>query len=267
MIKAGPKEATKERPTPPLGGEGLHINIKNVDSREIAPGVVERTLLDSVKSELGELKVKHYVLSMNGRVEFGAPLIEYQHYIVQGCATQNHPEGTLLNQDTAWFVPCNTPWEGEPVRRHSICYSGEGEVRVLTISYKVKRPAFRWAKSRTRNLHMIPQPHSGGRMVGYAQIFTEEDHAMMGAMRMHGLDVQTNPRGVSHPDHRNPEEVLYVLRGRGLAYSNGEEFEISPGSLVYTPEGTIHGIRSVEEHIQYIVVEFINYAEMWAERA
>ena len=244
----------------------MHMNVEDAPAREIAPGVIERTLIASVESELGGPTVKHYVLSEGGRAEFGAPLTEYQHYIIQGCAAQNHPDGTLLNQDTAWFVPCNAPWVGEPARRHGICHAGEGEVRVLTISYGVDRPAFRWAKSRTRNLHMVPQPHSGRRMVGYVQIFTEEDHAVMGALRMHGLDVQTNPLGVSHPDHRNPEEVLYVLRGKGVAYSDGESHKVGPGSLVYTPEGAIHGIRIVEEPIQYIVVEFIDHPKMWAER-
>ena len=244
----------------------LQTNIKDVPGREIAPGVVERTLLASVKTALGSLTVKHYVLSEWGRVEYGAPLTEYQHYIVQGCATQNHPDGSLLNQDTAWFVPCNAPWDGEPTRRHGICHAGEGEVRVLTISYEVDRPAFRWAKTRTRNLHMVPQPHSGRRLVGYVQIFTEEEHALMGALRMHGLDVQTNPLGVIHLDHRNLEEVLYVLRGKGLAFSDGESHEIGPGSMVYTPEGAIHGIRAVEEPIQYIVVEFIDHPKMWSER-
>jgi hypothetical protein len=35
---------------------------------------------------------------------------------------------------------------------------------------------------------------------------------------------------------------------------------------VYTPEGAIHGIRAVEEPIQYIVVEFIDHPKMWSER-
>ena len=82
--------------------------------------------LDRIESELGGPTVKHYVLSEGGRVEFGAPLTEYQHYVLQGCAAQNHPDGSLLNQDTAWFVPCNAPWGGEAVRKHSICHAGEG---------------------------------------------------------------------------------------------------------------------------------------------
>jgi len=88
----------------------------------------------------------------------------------------------------------------------------------------------------------------------------------MGALRMHGVDIQTNTAGVSLPDHRNPEEVMYVLRGRGVAFSDGESHGIDPGSMVYTPEGAVHGVRSVEETLQYLVVEFVDHPGMWLER-
>jgi quercetin dioxygenase-like cupin family protein len=239
----------------------VHVNVNEVPGKEVAPGVVERVLL-----KLEGPTVRHFVLSEGGQVEFGSPLTEYQHYIIQGCATQNGSDGSLLHQDSAWFVPCNTPWGCESARRHSICHAGEGEVRVLTISYSVDRHAFRWAKSRNRNLHEVPQPHSARRLVVYVQIFREEDHALMGALRMHGVDVQTNPPGVSLPDHRNPEEVMYILRGKGVAFSDGESQRIDPGSMVYTPEGAVHGIRSVEETLQYLVVEFVDQAGMWSQR-
>jgi mannose-6-phosphate isomerase-like protein (cupin superfamily) len=242
---------------------GLHVNVKDVAGEEVAPGAVERVLLSSVD---GGLEVRHFTLSEGGSVEFSSPLTEYQHYVIQGCATQNGQNGSLLHQDSAWFVPCNAPWGGEPVRRHSLHHAGEGDVRVLSISYRVSRPAFRWAKSRSRNLHEVPRPHSAGRLVGYVQIFREEDHAAMGALRMHGVDIQTNTVGVSLPDHRNPEEVMYVLRGQGVAFSDGESYEIAPGSMVYTPEGAVHGIRSVEETLQYLVVEFVDHPGMWLER-
>ena len=88
----------------------------------------------------------------------------------------------------------------------------------------------------------------------------------MGALRMHGVDIQTNTVGVSLPDHRNPEEVMYVLMGQGVAFSDGESYEIGPGSMVYTPEGAIHGIRSVKETLQYLVIEFVDHPGMWLER-
>ncbi len=54
----------------------MHVNIKDIAGREIAPGVVERTLLDALETHLGVLTVSHYVLSEGGRMEYGASLTE-----------------------------------------------------------------------------------------------------------------------------------------------------------------------------------------------
>ena len=244
----------------------MHINVKDTSGKEVAPGVVEKNLLKR-EGSLGEINVKHYTLSKGGVIEYGSPLTEYQHYVVQGCAAMNAPDGGLLHQDSAWFVPCNSPWGDEALRGHSLYHVGEGEVKILSVSYKGDRPAFRWAKSRSRNIHQVPQLHSAGRLLNYVQIFKEEDHAVMGALRMHGIDVQTNPPGVGLPEHRNPEEILYVLRGKGVAVSEGESHSICSGSLVYTPEGAVHGIRDVEKTLEYLVIEFIDHAAMWTERS
>jgi len=106
-------------------------------------------------------------------------------------------------------------------------------------------------------------------MVGYTQFFKEEEHAVMGALRMHGVDLQTNPPGYCLPEHRNPEEVVYVLRGEGEAKSGNENHKIKAGSLVYTLEGEIHNVCNTHERLplQYLVVEFIDHEKMWAERA
>jgi quercetin dioxygenase-like cupin family protein len=104
-------------------------------------------------------------------------------------------------------------------------------------------------------------------MVGYTQLFKEEEHAVMGALRMHGVDIQTNTPGRTLHDHRNPEEIMYFLRGRGTGVAEGVEHDIRAGSLLYTPEGDIHGIRKVDDTLQYVVIEFIEHDKMWAERA
>ena len=246
----------------------MHVNVNDVSGKVISPGVAERILLKDDQSKPGGLSVRHYVLTKGGQVVFEEPLTEYQHYIIQGCTTQGGPSGDLLQQDSALFVPCNSPWpDSKNVRRHVLGHAGEGEVRILTLAYKASRPAFRWAKSRSNNLHKVPQYHSSSSIVGYTQLFTEEQHAVMGAMRMHGVDIQTNPTGVSLPDHRNPEEIMYILRGNGVGLAEGKTHDIRPGSLLYTPEGETHGIRVTNETLQYVVVEFIEHDKMWAERS
>lgn len=246
----------------------MHVNVNDISGTEIAPGVIERVLLKPEQSKPGGLGVRHYVLSKGGEVVFNEPLTEYQHYIVQGCAKMNGHNGDLLHQDSAWFLPCNKRWEdSEAVKKHSFCHGGEGKVRILTVSYKLPRPAMRWAKSRTNNLYKVPQHHSSRSMVGYTQLFKEEEHAVMGALRMHGVDIQTNTTGITLHDHRNPEEIMYFLRGRGTGVAEGVEHDVRAGSLLYTPEGDIHGIRKVDDTLQYVVIEFIEHDKMWAERA
>ena len=47
-----------------------------------------------------------------------------------------------------------------------------------------------------------------------------------------------------HHTHSNAEEVLYVVRGSGIAISGDEEFEIKAGDLVYVPAGDVHYFKN-----------------------
>ena len=62
----------------------MHINIKDVEGTEIAPGVIERILLKPDDSKPGGLGAKHYTLTKGGEVFFNDYLTEYQHYILFG---------------------------------------------------------------------------------------------------------------------------------------------------------------------------------------
>jgi mannose-6-phosphate isomerase-like protein (cupin superfamily) len=100
------------------------------------------------------------------------------------------------------------------------------------------------------------------------QLITEEEHALMGALRMHALDVQTHPPMMINPEHKNPEEIMYILRGEGRAVCGDDSYMVSPGSLVYSREGEKHGIYNTSEKLplQYFVLEFIEHDKMWSER-
>lgn len=250
----------------------MHVNINDVQGMEISPGVLERVLLKRDQSDPGGLSVKHYVLTEGGQIVYDDPMTEYQHYTIQGVVARGGPSGDLVHGDSAIFVPCSDrfPSEGTtPTAKHILAHRGEGKVRVLTMSYKIPRPNFRWAKGRSKNLFQVPQYHSSRQMVGYTQLFKEEEHAVMGALRMHGIDLQTNPPGYKLPEHRNPEEVLYVLRGEGEATIGEATQKVKPGSMLYIKEGVVHSIKNTHKSIplQYLVVEFIDHEKMWAERS
>jgi len=232
----------------------MHVNIDDVHAKEIALGVMERVLLRDDQSKPGGLSVKHHVLTKGGQVVFEDPLTEYQHYIVQGCAAQGSPNGDLIHQESALFVP------GNERAKHILAHAGEGEVRILTMSYKLPSSAFTWAKSRIKNLFQVPQYHSSRQVVGYTQIFTEGENSMIGALRMNGLAVQTCTGGIKVPDHRNPEEIMYVLKGEGEVLSEPDTHKVRDGSLVYTPEGNLRGIHNTHERLplQYIIAQFVD---------
>ena len=236
----------------------MHVNIADVEEIKLSPEVVERVLLLPEQTDSGDLTVKHHTLT-GGEIVFEEEGVEYQHYIISGCALKG---GRFLHGDTGIFVPGNSRF-GEP-HRHAFSHAGEGELRILTVIYKIPRPNFRWAKTRTKNLYQV-EGSLGGM---YAQqLFTEEEHALMGALRMHSLDVQTHAPGVVLRTHRNPEEFGYILRGTGDVMSGDEWVKVRPGSLVYTGEGVPHAIKnsSGEHPLQYVAFEFTRQDESWTE--
>lgn len=54
------------------------------------------------------------------------------------------------------------------------------------------------------------------------------------------------PGGGAHELHTHPnaEEILYVIRGEGIAISGDEEFKIGPGDLVFVPKGDLHFFKN-----------------------
>ena len=47
---------------------------------------------------------------------------------------------------------------------------------------------------------------------------------------------------VNYHVHQNEFECYYVLSGKGLYNDNGEEVEITEGTITYTPSGCGHGL-------------------------
>lgn len=236
----------------------MHVNIEDVPGVEVSPGVTERILLHPEQTDSGMLKVTHHVLT-GGEVLFKEQGVEYQHYIIAGCAEMG---GSLLHSETGIFVPGVSRFGAPHV--HGFKHAGESELRILTSIFKIPRANFRWAKTRVRNL--AEREASVGGMQAQ-QLFTEEEHALMGSLRMHSVDVQTHAPGVELGVHRNPEEFGYFLRGTGEAFSGDGWDKVRPGSLVYTAEGVPHAIKNTcKVHpLQYVAYEFTNQDESWTE--
>ena len=237
----------------------MHINIDQIKGKIVSPDVIERALLQEGQSTPGGLKVVHHTLS-GGEVVFEQQSAEFQHYIVSGCGRMG---GKFVHSETTIFVPGSSRF-GDP-HRHRIAHEGEGELRIVTAIYITDRPNFRWAKTRSRNLYQAWPSIS---TITNQQLITEEEHALMGALKMHALDIQTHAPLTGNPEHKNPEEIMYVLRGTGEAICGEDKYQVKPGSFIYSKEGEVHGIynRNDKLPLQYFVLEFIEHDKMWTER-
>jgi mannose-6-phosphate isomerase-like protein (cupin superfamily) len=233
----------------------LHVHISAVSPEEVAPGVLERMLLRPEQSATMELWVSHYTIT-DGEMRFEGADIEYQHYIISGCCFWRNQ---LVHSESALFVPASR-------NPHTIRNLGEGELRVITHAYKLPRPNFKWAKAGSAHLYEVKKNLSA--QMAHQQLFTEAEHALLGAMRSHALDVQTHPPHGVNPVHRNPEETMYFLRGTGEAVSEDVRFKVRPGSFVYTPEGKTMGIFNTHTvyPLQYLCMEFMEQDKGWSAR-
>ncbi len=59
--------------------------------------------------------------------------------------------------------------------------------------------------------------------------------------------------GQEIPAHPSGTGIFYVLEGKGIMFLNGEEIELSKGKVVFAPEGSERGIRSIERLVAVAV--------------
>ena len=71
------------------------VNIDDVQTVKLTPGVEERVLLRPELTDSGDLTVKHHTLT-EGEIAFIEEGVEYQHYIISGCALMR---GHLLHEN------------------------------------------------------------------------------------------------------------------------------------------------------------------------
>ena len=224
---------------------GYCINIDEVPGEEILPGVIKKVLLEprhNGRGPPGDLTVTHYTLTEGGVIIFEDPKVETQDYVISGTALVGRKH---VHANTTVFVPS--------FKKHSYKHTGESKVQLLSHTYTVPHPNHRWCKTRMAQL-TFP--------LDSEQLMTEEFHGLVGAHRFHALDVQT----YDVPEHTNPEETAYFMRGTGKMRSGDKWYDVKPGSLVYVEEEATHEIRC-NHPTQYFVMEYVEQDKMWRERA
>ena len=55
--------------------------------------------------------------------------------------------------------------------------------------------------------------------------------------------------------HREPYDELYiVVRGEAILHMDGEDFDLSPGSVVFIPWGTFHALENKSETEDFVLL-------------
>jgi mannose-6-phosphate isomerase-like protein (cupin superfamily) len=218
-----------------------------LECEEVSPGVIKRTLLkpeNNGKGPPGELKVEHYSLFNGGKLTLDNKGLERQDFIISGALFFGR---RYIFGNTTIFSP-----SGGKV---SYTHDGETEARLVSTTYSVPHKSHKWCKTRVSTLKEDYEE----------QLMTEEFHALTGAHRFHAIDIQTWDR----EPHRNPEETAYFLRGERIMTVDDESFKVRPGSLVYSEEGALHGVKNTgnENRLQYYVMEYTEQDKMWSMRS
>lgn len=258
---------------------GYGVNIDDVSGEEISPGVVKRVLLSPEQNGWGppgELTVTHYTLTKGGSFTINENpeylddddeviYAEHQDLVVSGTVKfqiDNLPlwywtdaphikkgydwprKSPFLQQGTTVFIPTN--------RRRTYTHAGESDARLVIHSYSCPKRSHRHNKHRTAKMGLGP-----------SQLFSEEQHALIGAQRIHAIDYQT----FDVLYHANPEETCYFMFGKGKMLSGEEWYDVGPGSLIYVQEAEAHEIKSDKnEQLNYVCLEYMEQDKMWRNR-
>lgn len=77
----------------------------------------------------------------------------------------------------------------------------------------------------------------------------------LGARHLEVVLGNLRPGGGGEPHyHEGVEQVVFVLRGRGLSEIEGEQFEIGPGTLIFHPPGQMHRELALSDDFQVLVI-------------
>lgn len=60
-----------------------------------------------------------------------------------------------------------------------------------------------------------------------------------------GVNITEVGSKIPFHSHENSEEAMYVISGRGKLIVDGEEYEVTPGTAIFSPVGVKHEIVNI----------------------
>jgi mannose-6-phosphate isomerase-like protein (cupin superfamily) len=239
----------------------MFVRVKDVSPRKINDLVLERVMLPRNESRGKNVEAVHWTLQPGG--VFTIPLVERREgafYVISGRGLLQSKGGqatrgvTLYSDMAFWFA------KGEFVMSNK----GEGEMRIIMVTSTVDRDHYEFTRPRMQYFHSAPLRLQAGYVA--RAMFSTQEIATCGGLRTHAMEVETLSPNYEAAIHIDPEEVLYVLRGEGEMETGGKREEIGPGTLVYSPDHTPHGLwnKSNVDNMEYMVIEFNELSKRFA---
>jgi len=231
----------------------MFVNVNDVKPTQINDLVLERVLLPKKESKGGNVEAVHWVLLPGG--QFTIPSVDRREgalYVISGRGLLQSRDGdatrgvTLYADMAFWFA------KGAFVMSNK----SEGEMRVLLVTTTVERDHYEFTRPRMQYFHCAPLRLQSGYVA--RAMFSTQEIATSGGLRTHAMEVETLAPNYEAALHVDPEEVLYVLRGQGEMETGGKREDIGPGTLVYSPDHTPHGLWNTSniDNMEYMVIEF-----------
>lgn len=104
---------------------------------------------------------------------------------------------------------------------------------------------------------IVHNMRGGNGTVKIIHLFKEE---LRGKVRLCAKLILEPGSSIGYHEHKNEEEVYYIISGKGLVNDNGEEREINAGDAVLTGGGAFHSISCLGNDSLELMAVILLYA-------
>jgi hypothetical protein len=229
-------------------------NKKEIEAKEIYPGVLERTLLKKNESASKKLAVSNIEIKpwgSYGPIDYEG---EIMYYVLSGLGNLNYATGHYRARhkkvsDPGPLRASLYDWESNsyaylsPLQRHGMLNQGEAPLYVLKVEYDSPRELgdttpwgvqiykkdlpIRIDKS-SRSLSIVNQTPDTLGPIG-AKNFKVMEYEIISK-----VGPRPKPSKVVNPPKPTSETISYIVRGKGIFLVDEKEYPVEAGSIVYT---------------------------------
>lgn len=227
-------------------GDSTVRHWRDVQPEQVANGVLSYLLIDPEETPAKRVRVRLFLIEPESIYEPEKFQGEIFYYFLAG-------NGILMwhryNTDLPFIIDNDTTGWIPGMHTYFFENTGEGPMRCLAVYGKTDE-TYHWRDGSFGKLDALT-PVS--RRVSDS-VYTS---GVSGAKRLSGGNYQVLASGLAKKDQWHDEEVLYVIRGKGILVSSGKEYALRAGSIAHTPTNTLHRLNNTSQDMfGYIGFEY-----------